>query len=108
MKRSFSHGTPSFSSQIVESKAGFACESRRPAGLVVNSSTACRIAPTGAHIFAILDDARHGRIAAGISEHLGATCFIVLGVVVEKGNTFAVVVIARLLAIRTTRLGVDH
>src|SRR5690348_3299211 len=92
---------------IGERKAGFV-GSRHAAGLVVNRSTARRRTPAGTQILTVSRDAGPGRIAAGISEHLGATGLIVLGVVVEKRNVFLRVVFARLLAIRTTRLGVDH
>jgi hypothetical protein len=56
--------------------------------LIVNRSTARGISPTRTHILAILNNARHRRIAAGKLEHLCAPRAIVLGVVVEKRNTF--------------------
>ena len=56
--------------------------------LIVNRSTARGISPTRTHVLAIFNNARDRRIAAGIFEHLRASLAIVLGVVVEKRNTF--------------------
>ena len=94
--------------RLWRARQGFCCESRRPAGLVVNRSTSRRVAPTGANILTVLHYARNRRIAVGIREHLGSTRLVVLRVVVEERNTLAVVVLARLLAIRTSRLGIDN
>ena len=76
--------------------------------LVVNRSTTRWIAPAGTQVLAVLDDAGHGWVAAGVGEHLRPACAIVLSIVVEKGNAFGVVILARLLAVRTTRLRVDN
>ena len=76
--------------------------------LIVNGSTARGIAPTGTYILTVFHDARDGGIATGILEHLGAAGAIVLRIVVEKGNAFGVVEFACLLAIRTSRLGIDN
>ena len=76
--------------------------------LIVNGSTAKRITPTGLHMLAVLDDARHRWVATGKREHLCASRLIVLRVVFEKRNAFRVVMVARLLAIRTPWFYVDY
>ena len=55
----------------------------------------------------VLDDARHGWIAAGVLEHLGAKFLVRLRVAIDEGKALRIVVLARLLAIRTTWFGVD-
>jgi hypothetical protein len=74
----------------------------------MNGSTTGRVSPTRSDILSIFHDAWHGRVAIRIGEHLGASRFVVLGVVVDERNTFGVVVITSLLTVRTSRLGVDY
>ena len=73
----------------------------------MHRSTTQRVAPTGLYILPILHDAWDGGIAVRILEHLGAKFFAGLRVAVDEGEAFRVVIIARLLAIRTTGFGVD-
>src|SRR5688572_22939716 len=75
--------------------------------LIMNRSTAWRVAPTGTYVFTVFHYARHCRIAPGIREHLRASRFVVLSVVIKKRDTFIVVVLTRLLAVRTSRFGIN-
>lgn len=76
--------------------------------LIVNSSTAGWVSPTGTHILSIFDDTRHCWIAIRIRKHLGPSLFVVLRVVLDKGDTFGVVMVACLLTVRTAGLYVDY
>ena len=76
--------------------------------LIMNSSTAGWSSPTGTQILSIFDDARHGWIAVRVREHLGASRFVVLCVVVDKRNAFGVVEVARLLTVWTAGLCVNY
>jgi len=76
--------------------------------LIVNGSTTGRVAPARTDILTVFNDARHGRIAAGIREHFCTPRFVGLCVVVDEWDAFGVVKIACLLAIRTPRFCVDY
>ena len=76
--------------------------------LIVNRSTSGWVSPTGTQIFSVFDDTRYGWIAIRIREHFGASGFIVLRVVVDKGNAFRVVVVACLLTVGTAGLCVNY
>ncbi len=52
---------------------------------VMDCSTARRVAPTRSFVFAVFNNARHRRIAAGKGKHLRAARAISLRVVVVKG-----------------------
>ena len=92
--------------RLFERETGFVSEAG-PAGLIMNRSTARRVAPTGTNVFTVFHNARDGRIASGIREHLRAARFVVLSVVIDKRNTFLVVELTSLLAVRTSRLGIN-
>ena len=76
--------------------------------LVVDGSTTRGIAPAGTYVFTVFNNAGYGWIAAGILEHLGAPGAIVLRIVVDERNAFGIVEVARLLTVRTSRLGIDN
>ena len=75
--------------------------------LIVDGSTARGIAPTGTDVLTVFHDARDRGIATGILEHLGAPGAIVLRIVVDERDAFGIVEVARLLTVRTSRLGID-
>src|ERR671939_395712 len=80
---------------------------RRPAhgrALVVDGSTARRVAPPRPDVLAVSDDARHRRVAARKGEHLLAPRAVVLRVVLGPLDPLLAVVVARRLAVRTPRL----
>ena len=85
---------------------GFYGDGARPS--VMDGSTTRRVAPTRAFVTAIFDDARNGWVAAGKAEHLGATCAVVLRVVVDERDAFRVIEISCLLAVGTVRFCVDN
>lgn len=74
----------------------------------MNGSTTRRVAPARSQVLAIVHDARDSWIAGRVGEHLSASLAIVLSVVVSKRNTQRIVMIARLLAVRTPRFGIDN
>jgi hypothetical protein len=76
--------------------------------LIVDRSTTRRVAPTRSFVLAIFNNARDGRVATRESKHLSASRAIGLRIVVSKRDSCRVVVIARLLAIRTPRFGIDN
>src|SRR4051812_4470302 len=65
-------------------------------GLVVNRSTTRRVAPTRLQVAPVLYDARHGRVAARVVEHLLTSRAVVLRVVLRKRDALRVVMVARL------------
>ena len=73
----------------------------------MHRSTTERITPSRLNVFSVFDDARNGWIAAGVLEHLSAKFLIRLRVAIDEGKALRIVVLARLLAIRTTWFGVD-
>src|SRR6185369_15852209 len=76
--------------------------------LIVNGSTAGRVAPARTDILTVFNNARHRRIAAGIREHFCTPRFVGLCVVVNEWDAFGVVEVSRLLAVRTPRFCVDY
>ena len=74
----------------------------------MHRSTAERIAPSGLNILSVFDDARNGWIAVGILEHLSAKSFIRLRVAIDESDALRIVMLTRLLAVRTTWFGVDN
>ena len=76
--------------------------------LVMDRSTTWGGTPARTYVFTVFNYARHGRVVAGVREHFSAPGAIVLRVVVDKGNAFGVVVIPRLLAVRTSRLCINY
>jgi hypothetical protein len=75
--------------------------------LIVDRSTTRRVTPARLHVLTILNDARDRRVALGEQQHLFPSFAIVLRVVVEKRYALGVVIVACLLAVRTSRLRVD-
>jgi hypothetical protein len=74
----------------------------------VNRSTTERIAPSRLHIFSVFNDTRNGWVAAGVLKHLSAKFLIRLRVAIDEGKALRIVVLTRLLAVRTTWFGVDN
>jgi hypothetical protein len=74
----------------------------------MHRSASRRIAPTGTHVHSIRYDARDGRIAARDLQHLSLACLIVLSIIFGKLYRLSRVVVACLLAIRTTGFGVQN
>ena len=79
-----------------------------PGRLVVDRSTTWRVAPARTNVLTVFDNAWDRGIAAGIGEHLGSAGAVVLRVVVGEWNALGVIVIARLLTIRTPRFCVNY
>src|SRR5688572_5292733 len=75
--------------------------------LIVNRSTTWRVTPTGTDVFTVFHYAWDCRIASGIREHFRSSRFVVLSVVIDERDTLLVVVLTRLLAVRTSRLGIN-
>src|SRR6185503_3349060 len=71
--------------------------------IIVHRSTAGRVAPTGALILAVFNNAGHRGVSAREGKHFRATRGIRLRVVVSKWNALGVVVVPGLLAIRAPR-----
>jgi hypothetical protein len=80
--------------------------SARP--LIMDRSTAGRIAPAGAFILSVFHNARHCRISTREGQHLLSPRAICLRVVVDERNTDRVVMISGLLTVGTARLRVDN
>src|SRR5215471_14621507 len=74
---------------------------------IVDRSTTQRVAPTGLHILSVFDDAGHRRVTARILKHLSAIVFVILRVAIDESCPLGIVVVARLLTVRTTWFGVD-
>ena len=74
----------------------------------MDGSTTRRIAPARAYILAVLNNAGHCRIATRIGEHLLATRAIILGIVFDERSTLLIVVVSRLLTIRTAGLHINN
>lgn len=73
-----------------------------------NRSAAQRVAPARLNVFAVFDDARHDKVAAGKIKHLALSPRIILRVVFGESDAVFRVIIARLLAIRTARFRVNY
>jgi hypothetical protein len=76
--------------------------------LIVDGSTTWRITPARAYKLSVLHEARHRGVAFRVGKHLSAPGAIILSVVINKRNSFGVVMVPCLLAIGTARLGVNN
>ena len=93
---------------VLEGRLSFSFVLPATCRLVVNRSTARRVAPARALVLAVFNNTRNGRVASRILKHLRASSAIVLCIVIDKWNALRIVIVARLLTIRTTWFRVDH